>query len=199
MARQLSLYTYQYTCEYIKNTCKNEQVCLGRRAWGSFTMSLCTCIYTYKKESKKPAWGGLPRPHHILYMCIHVYGCLGQPQCLSKYVQTYIRNGKTYACLGRPAWGDLDMPLCTLGAYITRGRPGKPQYVSIRAYTYLYTCGDINNTCKNQQYAWGGVPGAALPCPYVNEYLHTKWESKKPAWGGLPRHHHLSIHVHTCI
>ncbi len=31
------------------------------------------------------------------------------------------------------------------------------------------------------------MPGAALPGPYTHASLHTKWESKQPAWGGLPR------------
>ena len=61
----------------------------------------------------------------------------------------------------------------------------------------LYTCQYIYKPCKNKQPAWGGVPGAALPCPYVHASLHTNWGSKQPAWGGLPRPHHLSIHVHT--
>ena len=64
-------------------------------------------IYTYKGEGQTASLGGgLRRTAPIsLYTCAYMH----------------VEMGKQAACLGRPAWGDLTVSLCTFITYIAFG------------------------------------------------------------------------------
>ena len=65
---------------------------------------------------------------------------------------------------------------------------------------HLYICEYIHLQWESKQPAWGGLPVAALPCPSIHACRHINRESKQPARGGLhgPAHY-PSIHVHISI
>ena len=82
----------------------------------------------------------------------------------------------------------------------TSSRPGAVRIgqAASSLYTNIYTCEYATNTCENKQSAWGGVPGAALQCPYVHASLHTTWEtSSRPGAGCLGPIISLCMCIHT--
>ena len=128
------------------------------------------------KASSRLGAAGCLGPIISLYMCIHKVEasgrsgvvCLGQPQYLSIYVQTYIRNGKKSACLGRPAWGDLGMPICTIGALNWDSKQPAWGRLPKQSPSSLHTCTYIRSGI------WVSLLGAACPrASPISKFVHT--------------------------
>ena len=126
-------------------------------------------------ERKQPARGRLPWASPIISI-------LSQPYHVLIFIHIYIH------CEGKqPAWGGLHMP---------------GHYLSIHVNTYLnhvQTSSLLGAACLGQPYpgpmymhpciqigAASSRPGAGCLGPIISLYMciHTKWKSKRLAWGG---------------